>query len=386
MAPDSLRAALIAVTLGSLLVFSSVATGAGAISGQPATVEQPAQATQSSTTDTANGSSPTDSAVVETFTDRMTSLDMVAMTYEMNMTFDTDRTTTTEQQMWIDSENNRTRTESSSEQTETITVSNESETVTYDVENNQVSRFDHSSDTSPQSPVEQLVTDNEFTYEGQESLDGEETYRLDVNQTDGETMAESVDTTLWLDTDTYFPTKIVHDVSDDDYEYEMVVDIRNVSLNEPISDERFTIDIPEDAETPDNSPFDRTTYDSLSDLRDDTNQSITSPDVPERYSFAEASVIKSDDFSMITFQYVTDSDDVVHVTKRPDSRSSYDYDQTDRYDAVDVGDHTGYYAEFEHDGATTSILRLNCTNADYSISGDLSKEESIDVAESLPCE
>lgn len=385
MVPDSLRTALIVVTLGSLLVLSSVATGAGAISSQPTTVERPTQATQSTATDAADSPSA-DGEVVETFTDRMSSLDTVVMTYEMNMTFDSDRTSSAENRLWLDAENNRVRTETNSERMETITVRNESETVTYDVENNQVSRFDHTDEMGQQTLIDRLVTENEFTYDGQETIDGEETYRLAVTPTETDTMADSTDTTLWLDADTYFPTKLAHDASGENYEYEMVMDIRNVSLNEPIADERFTIDIPADAETPDDSPLDRTTYDSLSELRTDTTQSVPSPDVPDGYRFAEASIIENTDFSLLSLQYVTDSDDVFHVTKRQNSSTGYDYDETDRYEAVEVGNHTGYYAEFEHEGTTTSILNVNCDSTDYGISGDLSKEESIEVAESLTCE
>ncbi|ELY83947.1 DUF4367 domain-containing protein [Natrinema gari] len=385
MVPDSLRTALIAVTLGSLLVLSSVATGAGAVSSQPTTVEQPTQATQSTATDAAD-SPPTDGEVVETFTDRMASLDTVVMTYEMNMTFDSDRTSSVENRLWIDAENDRVRTETNSERMETITVSNESETVTYDVENNQVSRFDHTGETGPQTSIDQLITENEFAYEGQETIDGEATYRLDMTPTESNTMADSADTTLWIDTDTYFPTKLTRDASGENYEYEMVMDIRNVSLNEPIADDRFTIDIPADADTPDNSPLDRTTYDSLSELRADTTQSVPSPAVPEGYHFAEGSVIENTDFSMLSLQYVTDGDDVFHVTKRHHSATGGNYDELDRYEAVEVGDHTGYYAEFEFEGTTTSVLNVNCDSTKYSVSGDLSKEESIEVAESLTCE
>ncbi len=385
MVPDSLRTALIAVTLGSLLVLSSVATGAGAIASQPTTVEQPTQAPQSTATDAAD-SPPADGEVVETFTDRMSSLDTVVMTYEMNMTFDSNRTSSVENRLWIDVENDRVRTETNSERMETITVRNDSETVTYDVENNQVSRFDRTGETGLQTSIDRLVTENEFTYEGQETIDGEETYRLAVTPTETDTMADSTDTTLWLDTDTYFPTKLAHDASGENYEYEMVMDIQNVSLNEPIADDRFTIDIPADAETLDNSLPDRTTYDSLSELRANATQSVPSPAVPEGYHFAEGSIIENTDFSMVSLQYATDDDDVFHVTKRQSSATDDNYDEIDRYEAVEIGDHTGYYAEFEYEGTATSVLNVNCDSTKYSVSGDLSKEESIDVAESVTCE
>lgn len=384
MSSNNLRAALIAVTLGTLVALSGIGIGAATLSQQPSAVEQPAEVTQTTVADAENGTSPADDDVVEAFEERIESLETVEMTYEMNATFDGDQTMTSEQTVWADYENDRIRTETESDQTETITVRNESKTVTYDVENNQVHRYDNSGDAGPQTIVDQLLSNGEYTYEERESLDGEETYRLDVTPTNTGDVSD-VDATLWLDTDTHFPTQLTTSYGGDDYDYETTVTFRNVSLNEPIPDERFTIDIPDDAEEPDYSVPDRTSYDSLSALEEDTDRSAPAPDVPDAYSFEEGHVTDGDDYHLVTLQYTTDDGETLRVSQQQ-SETNYDYGESDRYDEVDVGDHTGYYAEFEYDGETTSILDVNCENNSYSISGDLSKEESIEVAESLACE
>ncbi|WP_195893051.1 DUF4367 domain-containing protein [Halopiger djelfimassiliensis] len=127
----------------------------------------------------------------------------------------------------------------------------------------------------------------------------------------------------------------------------------------------------------------RTTYDSLSALRNATNRSVPSPDVPDGYNFTVGHLVDGDDHYSIILEYAAD-DETFTVAKRFGVET--DYDDNDRFEAVEVGDHTGYYAEFEYGGTSTSLLSLECANATYSVSGDLTKDGSIDVAESLTCE
>jgi|GEM_PF-2906706 len=403
MVPDNLRAAVLAVTLGSLVALSGVPVGGAVAAQQPSDAVQSTQLSfddadrdpdpdldpdQDSENRNQNPNetdpdppSPSGEEVIERFEQRVTSLDTLVMTYETNVTVDGNTTMGTERRMWVDYENDRIRTETETDRTHSITVRNESRTVTYDVESEQVNRFDTVGNLSQPTPVGGLVTDTELTYEGSERLDGEETYRLSVTPTDANGTAGTADVTVWLDADTYFPTKVTSELTGDDYEYDMTAHFRNVSLNEGIGEDRFTIDIPEDAEEPDVSVPNVTTYESLPELREGTDRSVPSPDVPDAYEFERGHVMDDEDYQSITLRYATDDGDDLHVVKRP--ATEYDFDESDVYEPVDVGNTTGYYSEYEYDGNTTSTVVLPQEDVTYTVSGDLSRTETIDVAESL---
>jgi len=388
MVPDTLRTATVAVLFSALVVFSGIGTGAAAIADGSTDAEQhattPADATDGAADDDANDSAPpAGDEVVERFRERLGSLETAVMTVETNVTVDGGRTTSTEQRTWVDYENDRLRSETETDRTETITVRNESWTVTYDVENERVHRFENDGDAGPRTTVDRLLNSSDLGYEGRERLDGEATYRLSVEPTNTGSMSGSVDATVWVDTETYFPEAAHVETDSESFDYEMDAQFRNVTLNASIPADRFTIDVPEDAEVPDYSTPERTTYDSLSALRNGTNRSVPDPDVPAAFDFEEGTVVEGDDYHAITLRY-TDGDERLHVSKRP--AIDYDYGESDTYETVSVGDHTAYYTEFEYNETTTSVLVLPCADTTYSLFGDLSREESVDLAESLACE
>lgn len=384
MVPDNPRTALLAATFGSLVLLSGIGIGGVVTAQQSTDVVQSAQPTEIPADGVAeNGSSPSGDAVVASFNDRMSSLDTLVMTYETNVSVDEGDPMITEQAMWIDYENNRTRTEAETDRTETITVRNESKTVTYDVENNQVNRFDRNGDASLGTPLDGLVEHSEFSYEGRERIDGRQTYRLEVIPTNTSSMPESVSATVWVDSDTYFPTKTVTESETDEHDFEMTAHFRNVSVNEPIADDRFTIEIPDDAEEPDYSLPERATYESLSELRDNTSRSVPSPDVPDAFSFKQGHVLDGEDYQSITLRYMSDDDETLHIVRGP--TIEYDYSESERYETVDIGTRPGYYTEYDYDGDTTVVLVIPCEDATYSISGELSKDEITNVGQSLDC-
>lgn len=385
MVPDNPRAALVAGTFGLLVLLSGLGVGGAVATQQPADVVQSAQPTEVPADGIAeNDSPPSGEEVVASFTERMSSLDTIVMTYETNVSVDDGDPMITEQAMWIDYENDRVRTEAETDRTETITVRNESQTVTYDVENDQVNRYDRNGETSPGTPLDGLVENSEFSYEGRERVDGRQTYRLDVIPTNSSSMPDSVSATLWIDSDTYFPAKTVTESETDEHDFRMTAHFRNVTVDEPIAEERFTIDVPDDAEEPDYSLPERTTYESMSGLRDDTSRSVPAPAVPETFSFEQGRVVNGEDFRSITLRYASDEGERLNVVVRP--TFEYDYSESERYETVDIASDSGYYTEYEFDGETTGRLVIPCEDDTYSISGNISEDEITNVGESLACE
>jgi outer membrane lipoprotein-sorting protein len=384
MVPDNPRAALIAVALGSLVALSGIGPGLAAATQQPAAVEQPDRAvsTAQQPTDETNESAPSGSEVIDRFEERVESLDTLVMTYETEVNRGENRTSSTETRRWVDYENDRTRTETETDRTHTITVRNESRTVIYDVENNEVNRFENDGDVATPELVTGLFDDTEIAFAGTERIDGERTYRLEVTRPDA---ATDVEQTVWLDADTYFTTRVAIDANDERDGDELVVDIRNVTLNEPIPEERFTIDIPEDAEESGYSMPEQTTYDSLDALQEGTDATITEPDVPDAYQFTEGRVLETENYHAVTLSYGTDDGSEVSVSRMLNGGPDFDYGELDIYTELDIGNRTGYYTEYEHDGGTTSVLVLPCENSTYSVFGGLSEDEITGVGESLAC-
>jgi len=383
MVPSNLRAALLAVTFGSLLVCSSVVTGAAVASQQP-TLEQPAQTTQPPA-DANNSSAPDDDAVVETFRDRFTSIETVVMTIETDIQVNDNRSMSTEQRLWVDYENDRVRSEIDFNGTETVTVRNESKTVMYNAEENTVSTFNNTGSVGSPNMIRGILNNSELTYEATERLNGEQTYRVSVTPTDANAMArfDSVEATLWIDAETYFPEKF-HAVTDsDDSGYEMTTRFRNVTLDEAIPDSRFEIDVPDDAEKPDYAS-NIETYDSLTAVEESTNLTVPNPEVPEAYNFEEGTVFNGSDYRSVSLRYESDDGETIRVSAR--GATEYDYDEQDSFETVAVSGHYAYYTEFDYDGNTTSSLVLPCEDTTYSVHGGLSKSGTIEIAESLDCE
>ncbi|WP_276257932.1 DUF2092 domain-containing protein [Haloglomus litoreum] len=380
MVPATTRAALTAVALGTLVLLSGVGASA-TVAQQPPAVDRPTHDGQLTTASVNDSTVPDGEEIVERFEQRLVSLETVVMRYEMTMRFG-NRTTTTERKLWVDRENDRIRTETETNRTDLTTVRNETAIVTYDAESNQVRRIERSSETTPKTLIGPLVNGSELTYEGRERVGGEPTYRLDAEPTNS-AGSGSIDVTLWLDQETYFPTRIATVTETGGDEVTTTIRIRNVTLNEPIPDDRFTIDVPKDADRREHSVPDRSTYDSLPALRENTARSVPEPDIPDAYTFEEGVVTTGADGDSVSLQYAA-GDESFRVVTRP--ATGYDLGEVEALEEVDIGNETGYYTEYEYGGATTAVLVLPCENATHSIYGDLSKDASIDIAESFGCE
>ncbi|WP_175452955.1 DUF2092 domain-containing protein [Halorientalis regularis] len=344
------------------------------------TPEQSAQT--SGAPDASQPPAPDAEVVVETFRDRMASLDTVVLTMESEVQMNGNQTTTAEQHLWVDYQNDRIRTERETNQSETITVRNQSKTVIYNAAENTVSTFNNTGNVTTGIPLDRTLNTSKLSYVGTEQIDGEQTYRLNVTPANASAMpdTQSVDATLWIDTETYFPQQIHIATDGENFKYETTSRFQNVTLNTSIPDDQFTIDIPDDAEKP-GYESNMETYESLSALKNGTSHTVPEPDMPESYSFEQARVFDSSDYHSVTLQYEAANNETVTISTR--DSTEVNYEDVERYDEVDVGGHTAYYTEFEFGGSSTAALTLPRDNSTVSIVGDLSKSETIEIAESI---
>jgi len=369
MSADDLRPSRLVATFGALLLVSSAVTGAAAVAapiGSTPTDDGPSDVSDVSGEE-----------IVDTFEERVDSIDTLVMTKTTKMTMDGNQTSTTETKLWADFETDRIRREvvESSSGSETITVRNETGTITYRPDENQYNTYDVSSNVS--TMVTRMVGSAEFEYEASETVDGNEVYRLRAIPNTTADRNADVTGTVWVDTETYFPTKVTVDTDTERMNYTMTMQFSNVSLNDDLSDSRFTIDIPANASEPEPQHHERHTFDSLSDVRSEAEMSVPSPEVPDGYEFESAYLSEGDDYSVVRLRYTNGSDGDVSLSKRSDT--GYNYSDNDVFEAVDIGNRTGWYNEFDGN----SILIWESANHTYTLYGDISKSETIEIAEPI---
>ena len=379
MRPETRTTSTVVALLGSLLLLVAAISGAATAALAAATSAQPSEYAQTDAPDDENLTAET---ILEDYQQRMDSLETLTMAAQTNSSYSASST----QSVWVDFENERIRTERDSEYAETITVTNQSGTVTYNVDENTVSRYDYAFDDQygSQFGLGPVFNNSEVTYEGTETIDGTEAYRLNA-EPETQYGNTSLDVTIWLSAETSLPVRYEMS-SDGESSYETTLRFTNVTVNETIPDERFTIDIPDDAESPDYSTPDFYSYDSESELRENTSQSVPSPAVPEGYTFDSGYVTDGENYSSVTLNYATEDDETLTVSKRTTGEYDYNYSENDDYESVDIGDRTGWYTQFDHGESNLSILVWDCGDDQYTVYGSLSESETVEVAESIDCE
>jgi hypothetical protein len=87
-------------------------------------------------------------------------------------------------------------------------------------------------------------------------------------------------------------------------------------------------------------------------------------------------VVDGDNMHSATLEY-TDGNESVSVSTSAEA-TDFDYEESDLFEAVDVGDKTGY---LNADGNFTSLYIED--DQSYSVYGDIGEDTAIDVAEAL---
>lgn len=324
--------------------------------------------------------------ILQRHSEQLDSLETISMTVRSNVSSDEYSSSSTSE-IWVDFENSQMRTEQSSEYANTTTVRNDTGSVTYDADENTVRNSDLTfEDMNPKETRQfslPLNNETDLTYEGTEIINGTETYRLDVepqfNDTD-----RNVDATVWINAETYLPVQLESSMDSDSYSFESTVRFTDVSINETIPSERFSLDVPDDAERPDHSTPEFESYESESELRENTSQSVPDPTLPENYTFENGYVTDGDDYSSVSMTYTDDADGAITVSQSNASvvGDSY-YTESDQFENVSLGNHTGYYAEYEFGESNTSVLVWDDGDHRYSIYGSISRSTATDIAESI---
>ena len=323
--------------------------------------------------------------ILDTHEQRLESMETLSLTIRSNASSDSYSSSSTSS-TWVDFSDEQIRTEHSSDYGDTITVRNESGSVTYNVEENTVRDSELTfSEVNPRDTGYLALAVNEqteLTYEETVPLNGTETYRLDIDYQSDYTEADQ-DGTVWINTETYMPVRYEVSMDSDRYSFESTVRFTNVSVNESIPDDRFSIDIPDDAEQPDYSTPNYETYDSESALRQNASQTAPEPELPDEYTFDSGYVTEGDTHSSVSLTYTASDDESLTVSQSNTTMGSSYYSESDEFENVSIGDQTGYYNEFDTGQSNASILVWSDGDSQYTIYGSASQSTVVDIAESI---
>lgn len=325
---------------------------------------------------------PDGDEVLGEFRDRIESLETVQFTRTEEMTYNNETNTRTVQvHADLTDEQKRVETLTTTMGSNTTTVWNGSSVETYYADENRVSEYEVTG-TTLLPRIEGLANESMVSYEylGTETIDGQETYVLDAvpelgTQGDEDTEAEM---TVYIDTETYFPVQVESHVESDEYEHSSTVHYDEVSLNEEISDSTFDLDLPDDVEEDrGNSLPDISSHDTYDSLVSDTDLSVPAVNLTDGFSFESGFTIDDEDFHSVSLTY-TDGEESVSIIIRSEPITGLDYGDSDRFDAVEVGDTTGYLYTSE-DYVSLYVEG----DQPYTIHGELDEETSIDIADAV---
>lgn len=367
MASTTSRPAVLAVLLAAALILSS---GAGI-----AFAETP------STTDVQTTEQADEDDVIDSFVERLSTLETVEFTRTTESEFgnETSRRTI---HVAADLENVRKRSETvnTTVGSNTTTVMNESTIRTYDPNENTVTEYEISGEQALLPTLDALANESLVSYElaGMDTVDGNDTYVLEATpQLQSETDAE-MSLTVFVDTETYFPVRIESERTGETYTYSSTVTHSNVTLNEEIPDSTFELDVPANASEP--SEYvgpDVSSYESYDNLSTQATLSLPAEELTAAFSFQEGTIVEGEDYYSVSLRY-TDGEETISVNTRADPFNESRYEESDRYEAVEIGETTGY--RYESDEFTS--LHWADEQA-YSLYGEIENGTAMDIAESI---
>jgi hypothetical protein len=209
-------------------------------------------------------------------------------------------------------------------------------------------------------------------YNGTETVDGRETYRLEIDPVSEN--ASLKDQTVWLDTEYLYPLQQrVEFVSfGDRYEYRTVH--RNVTFNPDLPPDTFELDreeLPDDVTV---TTF--RSYESRTALAENVSMPVPDPDLPDGYEL-DGATHRSDDPEVVSIRYKQrDDEQPIRISVL---RLANDTTPRPTNGTVRVGEQNATLREF--DGAPE--LRWRADGYSYSVSGPVEEATLTRIARSI---
>ena len=157
----------------------------------------------------------------------------------------------------------------------------------------------------------------------------------------------------------------------------MTIAFEDVTFNESIDNDVFTFEAPEDAEVRDFDDLVFEQYDSIDAAEETTPFDLPEPEVPDEYALESVMVNENMVGWSASLQYASDDGDFLAVTVADDQQDPlFEPDS----DPVEID---GVDAAIRDVTDTERALEWDDDGLSYTVSGDLTDEELIAIAESI---
>ena len=352
MVPNGMRRSTLTIALIAVVVLSGCSAAVGPLSEN------------------------TEQTVAEQAEQRLTEIDGFSATRITTVTIDGE-TRTTKAEVWMRPSTNEMRSHvvSPEKQAGDVSVVGTDSTWYYDASENVVTKMDisttRSNETTIGTQLTELISERELVYDGQTTIDGRQTHKVRLKpEQDSEQGVGMANVTMWISEEKQFPVKIRYSTAG---ELNMTVTIRytDLTINPDIDDDRFTFEPPANA-TVKTPSMNVESFDSREALDAATNVSVPNPDLPEGFSFEQAT--KFEDSFSVTYSNGSAS---MFVSYSNDSQMTH----SDRGEQVSIGDHEGRLVESD----ALTLVQWTCDGARLTVAGDLPRESILETARSIQC-
>lgn len=261
-----------------------------------------------------------------------------------------------------------------------VTVTDGNTTWLYDADENEALQATFDFDESDQEAfdeefVEGLYADMDAEVTGTDTVADRETYVLELEADGEDAVYESA--TLWIDQETNYPLKQETETSLG--EMTTTVEFESVTFDEPIDDEVFTFEVPEDATVRDFDDFTFEQYDDIESADAVVPFELPEPEVPDEYALETAMVTENMVGWSASLQYAEgDSSEPAVIVTVADDRQEGVFEPEG--EPVEIGDTEGVVREV-FDGEQQ--LEWETDGLSYTVSGELEEAELIAIAESM---
>lgn len=255
-----------------------------------------------------------------------------------------------------------------------VMVSNGEKMVVYDAAENTATEFElnyepESAAFANEQLIERALNESEVSYEGSDTVADRDVHVIEL--TDERT---SRSTTVWVDTEFWYPLKYETTMDQGDQQFTTTMTYTEVTFNAGVDDTAFEFEPPADATVEQYDPPETQTVDSMADVEAATPYDVTEPELPERFSFAEGTITEHDGSTTAFVSYTAEDERVGFTTTNNTAHEPTG-------ESVEIGDTEGTISEYGDQQSVT----WDCEGIRYRLSGELDRETLLDSATSVGC-
>lgn len=220
-----------------------------------------------------------------------------------------------------------------------------------------------------------------LSYEGIESVGDHRAHVVEIGANGSATRLRTQ--TLWLHTETFYPIRSRTVIEADAGRRVIEQRTREVSFDEPIPDERFRFEVPENATVRNVGSIDLTVYSTRAALDRNVSMTLPSPLLPPNFDLVQAHHVRQQrngtGYSAVELLY-TRGVATTYVVKQQPVRDLGNLTEGEDVEHVRIGDDRGVYV------ASGPDVFWSCGGSQYRVGGGLARNDLLEVARSMACE